>query len=73
MNSMKISEFKENPTFAYYKKCEMYSMLYSIKTGSKIQLYFSYINSKFEFGACLIVTNGCVILLMLIIKNGQTH
>jgi hypothetical protein len=34
--SMKKSEFKENPTLVYCKKCDLYSMLSSLKTGPKI-------------------------------------
>jgi hypothetical protein len=33
---MKKGAFKENPIFVYCKKCGVYSMLSSIKTGSKI-------------------------------------
>ena len=36
MLMMKISEFKENPTFVYCNKCDTYSILSSIKTSSKI-------------------------------------
>lgn len=34
--SMKRSVFRENPTLVYCKKCEVYSMLSSIKIGSKL-------------------------------------
>jgi uncharacterized protein with PIN domain len=36
IRAMRINEFKENPTFVFCKKCDNYSILSSIKTGSKI-------------------------------------